>query len=808
MIRDLVPQLRQSTRSMLRNPGFALTATLILGTGLGLTSYMFAAVNGYLLRPLPFPGSERLIHVELARPSERMNSIDVGLHDFLALREGQSSLESLAAFSMGTINLSDSQRPERFEGAFVSANAFEALGVRPALGRGFVAGDDAPGAPAVVVLGHTLWRDRYGADAGVVGRTVRLNGRTAIVVGVMPEGFRFPIGQDVWTALELDPARAPRGRELRLEVFGKLRPGVGLDQARAELGARLAELAREFPDTNAGLAPVVKPFADEFLGSETRRDISAMLATVMLVLLIACANVANLMLARTEQRRRELAVRSALGASRTRLLLEVLGECALVSLAGGALGHALATAAAEWTMQALRASESLTPPYWVDLAPDWRTTAFSVSVSLLAAVVAGLVPAMRATRVDILDGLRAGGHGLAGNPLGRLTRGFLAAQLAFACVVLVGAGLMARSVMAVHDVEVGADVARTLTGRIGLAETDYPRPADRARFFERLEERLRSLPGVTAATLATSLPATRVGYSPLGIEGQTPEKGARRPYAAQLAVASSYFSTFGIGLVEGRAFGLEDGGVPTVAIVNRKLAARYWPGQSAIGRRLRLETPGGEGPWLSVVGVVPDVVQNPVDEPLEPTVYLPLGQSGARFASLAVRTSGDPMALAEGVRGALRELDPDTPIYWVRTLEAWLEQGRFQSRFFALLFGSFAAGGLLLGALGQYAVLAYAVAQRSREIGLRRALGAADRQLLRMTLADGMRHLAWGLGVGLLLSLGFARLLSGMLVGVSPADVPTLAAVAVGLTLSVVLASLLPARRALRIDPAVALRCD
>jgi len=806
-MRDLLPLIRQTLRALVRQPGFALAAILILGIGLGLTSYMFSAVNGYVLRPLPFRDSERLVHLETARPQERRDSIEVTLHDFLDWRAEQASFDQLGAFYLGTLNLSGDDQPERLDGAFLTSNVFDMLGVQPVLGRTLVSGDDAPGAPGVLVLSYGVWQHRYGGDPSVIGRGLRVNGQPASVVGVMPPGFRFPLNEEAWTAATLDPAARPRGRGQSFEVIGRLKPGVTLGVARQQMAAIAERLAARHPETNQGLTTVIKPFADEFIDEGARRMIFTMLGTVVLVLVIACANVANLMLARNATRRRELAIRTALGAPRRRLIGQVLLESLALAVGGALLGGLLAAWAGDWTLAALRASETLAPPYWVDFEADWRTLAFLAACAFAAAALAGLLPALRATRGDVQEDLRSGGHGLTGNPLGRLTRGFLSVQLAFTCVVMVGAALAARSVASIHTVEIGADVANVLSGRIGLSESAYPTPQARARFFEQLEERLAALPGVRGAAVATSLPATFISTSWLQVEGRPTPEGQRSAYADFASVSPGYFDTLGVRSLEGRPFGSGDrADTLPVAIVNRKLAEQHWPRESALGRRIQLGRSGSDAPWLTIVGVVPNVVQGEVDDPLDPTVYQPLSQTGPRFASLAVRAAGDPRALAEPVRKLVAGLDADTPVYWLRTLEGWIERGRFAGRFFAVLFTSFALGGLLLGALGQYAVLAYAVSQRTREIGLRRALGAANRELLRMTLGDGLRHLGPALAVGMLLSLAFARLLAGVLYGVAGFDAVSFGVVAAALTLVVLGASLVPARRALGVDPAIALR--
>jgi putative ABC transport system permease protein len=796
--------LRQTLRALVRSPGYSLAAILMLGLGLGLVSYMFTAINAFVLRPLPFPRSEQLVHVELAKLSEGQDSIEVPLADFVDLRREQTSLGGLAAFSTGTVNLGGDPHPERLDGAFVTAEALATIGVRPLHGRTFAAGDDQPGAPAVAVLGFELWRDRFAADPAIVGRTARFNGREAVVVGVMPAGFRFPLAQQIWLPLTLDATRLERAGGTSVEVFGRLPEGRSLAAARAEIRGIVERLAAAHPETNAGLTAVVKPYAEEFVSAEMRRMLFTMFGAVVLVLLIACSNVANLVLARSVGRRRELAIRAALGARRRQLAARIGLESLLLAVAGGALGFALASAAARLTFRIGKASFDW--PYWVNFALDWRDFACVAAAALAVTLMAGILPALRALRGDLTAPIRESGGGTVSSGLGRLGRTLVAAQVAFCCVVLTGTGLMVRSVVEVRAVRLGANVDGVLSGRIGLFETSYPTSGDRARFFAALETRLRQLPGVEAATVANSLPATFANGDFFAAEGAEPPAG-RPPVVARVATAPGYFAFFRVSIQEGRDFTAHDGGdAAPVAIVNRRLAERFWPGESALGRRLRLGRDATTDPWRTVVGVVGDVQQDEVEDPLRPAVYLPLAQDAPRFVSLAVRAQGSPAALAAAVRQAVADLDRDLPVYWLRTIDEWIDLGRFSVEFLAAIFAAFGAVAFALAAVGLYALLAYAVSQRRREIGVRRALGARDAALAKLVLRQGLGQALAGVGVGVPLALAFGRLLSGELVGISPHDPATLLAVVVALVAVAALASWVPTRRALRLDPVVALR--
>jgi putative ABC transport system permease protein len=799
--------VKYALRSLVKTPGFALTAAVILALGLGLTMFMFGSLNAYVLKPLPFPDSEELVHVEFSRPIEGDFSIEVSIHDFLDFRREQRSLESIAGFYMGTVNIGGNDRPERFDGAFVTANTFDVLGVRPILGRTFLPGEDEPGAAPTVLLGHHLWLYRYGGSPDVVGEIVRVNGRDATVIGVMPEGFRFPFNEDVWVPVSLDTSDLERGEGFGLEVFGRPRPGVTLEQARAEYQALTERFAALYPETNEGLVAVVKTYHDEWVDEGARTSILTMLGAVILVLLIACANVANLLVARNASRMRELSIRTALGASRSRLVLYVLTECLAISFAGGLAALWLTKWAGDYVMAIIRSVETFRPPYWVSFDLDWRTLSFAFLAVLVAAVAAGVGPAVKASRADVNTALRQGGQNVAGDPHGKMTRFLVTAQITMTCVVLIGGGLMARSVISLRKADLGADTEGVFTSRIGLFPADYPEPSDRLRFCETLQERLASIPEVGSATLSTSLPGTFTGYRDVVPEGV--ESVETRQFAQAIIVAPNYFDTFGVEIMDGRAFRStdRDDSLP-VAIVNRLFVERYWPKESPIGKRLKFGR-DEETPWLHVVGVVPNIVQDEVQEPIRPAVYLPLAQDPPQFMSLAARTRGrDPMALAEPVRKAVLAIDRDLPLYWVRSLQTWIDMGRFRTNFLASLFSIFAVLGLILGGVGQYALLAYSVSLRSREIGVRRALGAMDGSVLGLLVRQSFRYLAVGLSAGLLLSVWFARFLSFLLYGVEPFDPTTFAVVSFVLALTAVLAALMPARRALAVDPIVVLRYE
>ncbi|HET9483629.1 MAG TPA: ABC transporter permease [Xanthomonadales bacterium] len=803
-------ELKQALRSLARSPWYALTATTMLGAGLGLTMYMFGAINTFMLRPLPFAHADRLAHVELADLATGQDSMEVIVHDYLELARAQKSFESFAGFSVGTLNLSGSDRPERYEGGFVTDALFETIGEKPLMGREFEPADYVPGAPPVVVIGHALWQSRYGGSPDVVGRSIRANGKPATIVGVMPEGFAFPFRQQVWTTSKLDVAQVKRGDALSMEVVGRLAPGVGFAQARAELDAILA--AMPVPSSGPpidGLRAVVKTLNAEYMGRNTPKVLAVMMIAVLLVLLIACTNVANLMIARTVERTRELAIHGALGANRARLVLRLVLEGLCIAVVGGAAGFALAQVGGIATMNTLTAQEDGLP-YWMAYELDATSVVFALVVSVVATLAATLAPALRAGRIATSAAMREGGHGATGSGFGRSSRILITGQLALCAVLLVVAGLTVRSILAMQRVDSGADTTGILTARIALFEEAYPEEAQVTRFFERLQAELEAAPGVASATVTTSVPLSFSGGTYFRLDGAPPSENKRYPYAWFVGAEPGYFDTFRIPLLQGRAFDARDvAGAPEVALVSRMFVEHVLKGESPIGKRIDID-PTGEAPrYVEVVGVVGQVIQAEPDDDLAPVMYVPFAQRPQRYASIAVRAeAGDPYALADTIRASVEKLDRDLPVYFVRTAQDWIESQTITDRLMAKMFSVFAGFGLLLAAAGIYALLAFAVAQRTREIGVRRALGALDAGIVRMVMGQGMRQLVVGLAIGLVLGFALAQVLRNVLYGVDTFDPVTFGAVGVVLAVAMLVATLAPTRRALRVEPMQALRND
>jgi putative ABC transport system permease protein len=803
---SIARDLRHGLRTLVKTPVLATISVLTFALGIGLTTTMFSIVNG-ALRDLPLERADRLMHLERNNLSQGIDSMEVTLHDFLDWRQRQHAFQQLAAFYQGTANLSGTEdRPERYDGGFMTANAFDQLGVEPILGRTFVAGEDLPGAEPVVLLGYHVWQSRFHGDPGVVGHTVRLNGRTTTVIGVMPKGFRFPVNQDLWAPLSLDTAGIKRGEGITLEVYGRLKDGVSLDQARADLAAIAVQQAAEHPETNQGVGSVVKPYTREFIGEEAVQVLSVMLGAVFGVLLIACANVANLLLARSVLRTKEVAVRSALGATRRQILRQLLTETFLLAAGGAAGGLALAVAGVALFNRGLVDTE---PPYWLDIRIDPTVLLFTLALVLVASLAAGLLPALQASGSKAAEVLKDESRGSSSFRLGRLSRILVVAEIAVSCGLLVGAGLMIKSIVELRTADFGIVQQGVFTARVGLAEAAYPEPAERQRFFDDLLRSLRALPGVESAALADSLPVAGSGRYRFAVEGAAYPTDNDYPRARLGVVTPGYFETLGVAPLAGRllAEGDRADGLP-VAVVNRPFAEHFFPGASPLGRRIRVGTSDSDKPWATVVGVVPDLHMGGSDNENPAGFYLPLAQDDARFMSIVARTQGDPLALTGAVRRAVIDLDPDLPIYFVRTMPEVIRRNTWFVGVFGALFAAFGAAALFLAAIGLYGVMAFSVSRRTQEVGIRLALGARTGQVLGMVFRQGMVQL----GIGLLLGLGLAAALSRgiavLLFQVEPWDPAVFAAIVAILGTSGLAACLLPARRAARVDPVVALRAE
>ncbi len=803
----MLADLRFALRALRRAPGFVLAAVLCLGLGLGANTTVYSLVNALVFRPLPYGDSERLLAITHENPAQGQSRSDISLPAVLDVAERSRTLAAVAATDTRLVNLTGVDRPEALPAATVSGRYFEVLQVRPLVGRAFRAEESEGGGARVVVLGEQLWRERFGADPSVVGRAIALDGAPHTVVGVVPDAAGLSGDRErLFIPLAHDRDPSQRGWH-SYDAVARLKPGVTVDAARAELQAIGARLATEFPDTDRGWGIDAVPLREHLVPGDVATVFAVMLGAVGFVLLIAAANVANLLLARTTGRARELAVRAALGAGRVRVLRLVLLESVIVALLGGALGVLIA----EGGVRAMRGAVPVAYPAWLVFDVDWRVMTYALAMSTVTGLLFGLVPALRATRRAVAPTLRAAGRGSsAGAGARRLRDGLVVAELALSLVLLAGAGLMVKSMLRLQTVDPGFRPEGVLAARLRMGGERYDATSARLALLTRAVERLAALPGVQAASATSSAPLSGSNSSSSFVvdghdvpEGQTPNAETR-------AVLPGYFGTMGLPLLAGRDFTAAEAAdsVARVVVVNETMAKRWWPGQDPIGRRVSIGGGGDDAPWMTVVGVTRDVRQRRLGRAAEEQLYLPFGAQARREMTLVVHTSGDAGALAPALRREVGALDAGLPFVNLDTMTAMVHQSLWLQRLYGVLFGAFAGAAVLLAVVGVYGVIAYAVAQRVRELGVRVALGARPRDVAGLMLRDGARLAGIGLGVGLVLALGMTRALGSALQGVSPSDPAVFGGVTALLGAAALAASWLPARRAARVDPIEALRAE
>jgi predicted permease len=799
--------LMYALRRLRQAPGFTLVAITTLALGIGANSAMFSMVNAVLLRPLPFEEPDRL--VRLAQTWEGRTTGVYSPQNFLDVASAASDFESLAAIDGGGLTLTGNGAPARLEGAGVSASFFDVLRVRPILGRGFAAGENEPGHTKVVVLGHRLWHERFGADPAAVGRTIQLNREPHVVVGVAPSGFSYPDGAEVWTPIEYDAVFRTKSRGAwYLGVIGRLKPDVPVAHAREEVSTIAARLAHEYPDADEGVGGTVTSLHEAMVG-ESRPALLVLLGAVGLVLLIACVNVANLLLARAAARESELAVRAALGAGRGRLLRQLLTESVLLAVLGGGAGVFLA-----WlSLDTLLGLQPEGVQRLGEVRVDRAVLAFSAGLSVLTGILFGSVPALQLMRRATAQSLREGGRGLLSGRGHRLRGGLVVGQIALAMMLLAGAGLLIRSFVQLRRVDPGFRAPGALTFRIALPESAYKDEARRTAFFDEMIERLGALPGVRSVGTVMGLPlsGTRFNLS-FEVAGRPKLPLAQQPSMEVRVTSPGYFEAMGIPVRRGRGFQRGDrAGAPQVAVLSQTAVRRFFPGEDPLGKSITVgwRRPDGMPPaGGEVVGVVGDVKEAGLAEENPPEVYLAYAQLPVSSMDVLLRTAVGPMTLAPAAATVVHGLDPELPIARLRTLDDIVARSVSEPRFYMVLLGAFAGTALFLAALGIFGVMSYAVVQRSREIGIRVALGAHPAHLRRMVLGQALLLAVGGVAVGLLGAVGLSRAIAGLLFDLSPTDPGTLAGVALLLTAVALLASYLPARRATRVDPLVALRSE
>ena len=798
--------LRFALRRLARAPGFAVAAILCLALGIGANTAIFSVINAVLLRPLPHEEPERLVGIWEAsefRGSERNTVSPANYQDW---RSASRSFSGMAAVSGGTANLTGGGQPVEVSVQGATANLFDVLGIRPALGRAFVAADDKLDAPSVALLGYGLWQRRFAGDPAIVGSTVRLDGTPTTVIGVMPP-WTESIGReprpDLWLPMRLDPAadyRVTSGRYM--QVVGRLAPGVTVQRAQAELATVAARLEAEYPEFNSGWSVNVVPLTEQVVGA-VRQPLVLLGGVVLLVLLIACGNVANLMLAQAAARRREMAVHAALGAGAVALGRRLLVESVLVAFAGGALGVLLAS----WCVDGLSALAAPSVPRFHDVRIDGVVLGFTLLVSVVVGIGFGLVPAYHVARGDLHEDLKEGGR--SSSLRGGRTRAILVgAQVAGSLVLLISAGLLLKSFARLSQVDLGFNPDHLLTARVSLGGERYQDEARQRRFFEDLLAGVRATPGVQSASAINWLPLSGLrSATRMVIEGAAPVAPGQEPGATVSAVDPHFFEAMQLPILRGRALAESDRpGVPLAVVVSRSFADEYLSGRDPIGRRIHMEW--GDTLVGTVVGVAGDIKQTGVDSAASPTVYWAMSQFPWSSMTLVVRTRDDPDRMAEALVAQVRSLDPEQPVADLKAFDEWLGGAVARRRFMLVLLGGFAALGMVLTAVGLYGTTAYGVVQRTRELGIRAALGASGRELLWGVLRQALAVVAAGIAVGLVGALVASRLLASLLFEVKATDPAVFAAIALLLLAVAAVASVLPARRATRADPMIALRAE
>ena len=806
-VENFIRDIRYALRMLVKNPGFTAVAVTALALGIGVNTAIYTIVNGALSWDMGLDNRDRIIWITSTNAAHS-EDWETSYPDFRDFRSQTKSLAGLGAYTFAPVNLSDSTGlPERYYSAQMSANAFAVVGQKPLLGRGFIAGDEQPGAPAVLIIAYHVWRDRYASDPAIIGRSVRIDEIPRVVIGVMPPGRRFPEETDLWTPLVPDASLEKRDNR-DLTVFGRLRDGVALPSARAEFTAMSQNLAAQYPNTNKDVTTEVRPI-EQITGLYFMKPlILAIFGAVGFVLLIACADVANMLLARATERSREISIRVAIGAGRIPIIRQLLVESVVLSVTGGLLGCLVAVAGLKWFDSGMGTMEK---PIWLHLSLDRSALLYLAAISVGVGILFGLAPALQLAKTDANAALKeGGGHGVVGNKFGlRLSSVLVGIQMALCVVLLVGAGLMIHGAVNMYSTPIGVNTKSVLTMRINLPEAKYPKPESWIAFHEDLKKRLAALPGVELASVSSNMPLG--GWIPFSLEFDGRSNDATQlPEVGCLVVGNNYFQTMQIEPRRGRLFVDADGVAgPPVAVVNESFAAKYWPGEEPLGKRIRVMDENLPGAWLTVVGVVPDVLQN-FRQTLErdPLIYVPFAEKPQRQTFLVARTGVPPASLSDPFRREVQRIDDNLAVYEVRTLENRIAESRLGVSLFGGIYSVFAGVATLLAAVGLYAVIAHSVNQRRREIGLRMALGATRRDIMRLVFAQGIKPLVPGLAIGLLLALGVKRALPAEVVGVSSGDPVTFIAAIFVLLLAALLGCVVPARRAMRVDPMIALRCE
>ncbi|HEY0763630.1 MAG TPA: ABC transporter permease [Pyrinomonadaceae bacterium] len=804
---NLLSDTRYAVRNLLRRPAFTLIAVVTLALGIGANTTIFSAINALLLKPIPIADLDRVVAIWDKLPSRGVMHNEVTVANYLDLKAQNQTFEQLALYRWWSPNLTGVETPERLQGFLVTANLFDALGVKPIMGRNFTEEENQPGKDAVAIITHGLWQRRFGSDPEILSKSVTINTISRRIIGVMPENFNFPKGAEMYAPIPMTPELMKSRGSHGYYIIGRLKPGTRIESAQAEIDNIMARLEQQYPETNKGWGSTAFPLvADTVRQYDTA--LWVMMAAVGFVLLIACANVANLMLARASGRQKEIAVRTALGASRWRIVRQLLTESVIVALLGGALGVLVGF----WGIGALRAANpgdaAKFIPGWYQLGINSKVLLFTLGLSVVSGIVFGLAPAWQTSKPNLNDSLKEGGRQTSGSTH-RLRSSLVVFEVALSLVLLVGAGLLTRSFLSLLKTDPGFNSDNLLTMSLVLPALKYKEDPQRAAFFSDLVQRVKAYPGVESAAV--------VNYIPLGgsnssdaylVEGE-PEPQPGQEHDGRYRVASpDYFRTMGITVVQGRGFTDQDkAGATPVVMVNETLARQHWPGQSPIGKRIRFYGPIDRAPWMEVVGVIADV-KHDLTIPVEPEYYLPHAQDPWNGMVLIAKTSVEPSSLAGALRQQVWAIDKDQPVFDVRTMQEVKSGSVALYSFSSVMLGIFAGVAMVLAAIGIYGVMAFAVTQRTQEIGIRMALGARTVDVLKLVVKHGMKLALLGIVIGLAGSWALTRFIEKLLVGVQPTDLLTFSLVSLCLLVAAFIACYLPARRATKVDPLVALRYE
>ncbi|HXT17282.1 MAG TPA: ABC transporter permease [Gemmatimonadaceae bacterium] len=798
---SVLRDFREGFRSLRRSPATLIAGSAALSLGIGLTVAMFSIIYGLLLKGLPYDNPSRIAVVKLIDPREPGVDALIPFGDLAAYRAQQRSFETLGAYSTSTVNVSGGDRADRVQAAEVTVGTIEVTRTAPALGRSFQAADADPSAPPAAILSHSLWRDRFASNPNVVGATIRVDGRPRTIVGVMPDAFEFPYSTRIWLPLQAN-ATVPPGEGPMVNPVGRLRPDASYENANAEFASLAGRLAAVRPVQDARMRIVVLPFVRASVNPRFYWLMNTMFVAVFLVLLVACANVANLLLDRAANRSREIGIRTALGASRLAIVRQSLVESSILAIGAAIVGIAIAQVGITVFNRAVANAES--PLFWMDVGLHPAVLLFVVATAVVASIVSGLAPAIQSARIDISAVLKDESHGASSLRVGRLSRTLVVVQIAVSSAILLASGFITRSIVNLRDVDPGFTTAGLVTARVTLTTGDTVR---QRAFFERLDRELATLPGNGGVYLGNGLPGAGWVSHHAYVEGRTYRTQRERPIVSSLAVTPGFFTTFGVRATRGRTITAADrSGAADVAVVSESFVRRQFHGEDAIGKRIRVSS-DSTAPWLTIIGVIPTLFAASIDNPWPPEVLTSFWQEGGHATGVvALRGTGD--ATSAALRRIVASIDPETPVYKVQSMADVMKQPMWLFNVFATIFLIFGAVALVLSSIGLYAVMAFSVSRRIRELGIRLALGATAGDVLGMVFRQGARQTAVGMAIGLVVGLVLVRAASAALFGVRPGDPLVMAVVAIVLGGTATIACIVPARRATRVDPLIALRTD